>query len=198
MMKASKTLSVLVGIKLLCVQVMHGHVEPSASVQPSAIHYMYAPWRTAHKDPTKPRHDCVFCGKLQKNDDANEFVLKRYKYHVVMLNLYPYNPGHLLIVPLEHVRYIDLLTKDAQHELIEVMAYCVEVTKKVCKSDALNVGLNMGRAAGASVPDHLHVHIVPRFEGDTSFFPVTAQTVVCSFDMLKIFAQFKEYFSDMQ
>ncbi len=162
---------------------------------------LYAPWRDIYTTGTartnkgdEPQKSCIFCIQIAAHQDEKYFILKRYKHHVVMLNLYPYNAGHLLIVSYEHVPDLVALSETARAELMEISSQCTSVLYKALKADGINVGLNLGKAAGAGVPSHIHLHVLPRFTGDTNFMPTLAETKVISFDLHKIYAQLKEYF----
>lgn len=149
--------------------------------------HLYAPWRGSYtheaQEQTHLDKGCPFC--LQDSqDDARNYVIKRYKHTLVLLNLYPYNPGHLLIVPMAHVAKLSDLSPEARAELMDVTAQAVTILEKHLGNSGTNVGLNLGdEAAGGSIPEHLHVHIVPRWKGDTNFLPVIAQTKQLSQDL---------------
>ena len=117
---------------------------------------------------------CIFCGHLA--DD--EGILYRASYTFVLLNAFPYNSGHLMVAPLRHVGEPDQLEPHERHELMEVTFLSVEVLREAMEPDGYNVGMNLGRVAGAGVPGHLHVHVVPRWGGDTNFMPVVGETKV--------------------
>jgi len=95
-----------------------------------------------------------------------------------MLNSYPYNPGHLLVVPYRHVDSLEKLTSEEMHEHIEIVSRCIEVLREALNPAGFNVGMNLGRVAGAGIDDHIHTHIVPRWQGDNNFMPVIADTRV--------------------
>lgn len=152
---------------------------------------LYAPWRTAY---TKRVHaaqesSCVFCIIRDSKDDAQEFVLKRLPHCMVMLNKYPYNPGHLLIVPYEHKSALHLYDAAVRAELVEQASIGTEILQKAFDTDGCNIGINLGKASGAGIPDHLHMHVLPRFFGDTNFLPTLADTKQISLDLHEIYAQ---------
>jgi len=120
---------------------------------------------------------CIFCQKVNGNDEEN-LVLYRGKHCFAVLNLFPYNNGHLMVAPYEHKGSLQELTKEERAELMDVVALCLDVLKEALNCHGFNVGINIGKVAGAGVPDHLHIHIVPRWEGDTNFMPVIGDTKV--------------------
>lgn len=162
---------------------------------------LYAPWRSSYagsndssRQEQTQKDECVFCTQLQENNDDKNFILKRYTHCFVVLNKYPYNAGHLMVLPLQHGKNLEGLSADVRHEMIDLTGHCVKVVEKVLKTEGVNIGLNIGKAAGAGIPSHLHMHIVPRWNGDTNFLPVLADVKVVSFDLKEIFERLKPEF----
>jgi len=162
---------------------------------------IYAPWRdnyttkTAHKSTEDMKsEDCVFCQHFSEDNDDKHLILRRFKYMVVMLNRFPYNAGHLLILPLEHQAALNDLTPAARTELIELTNHCVEILRKALNAHGVNIGMNLGKAAGAGIPAHLHMHALPRWRGDTNFLPLLAELKPVSADLKKIFETLKPHF----
>jgi ATP adenylyltransferase len=118
---------------------------------------------------------CIFCQKLSSKKDAKNLVLYRGKTGFIVLNLYPYANGHMMAVPKRHVPDFSKLTNEEMLELIKLVRLGVETLKKAFKPDGFNIGVNLGKVAGAGVTGHLHVHIVPRWLGDTNFMPAFAE-----------------------
>jgi len=135
--------------------------------------HVWAPWRIEYVRGTKSA-GCIFCDKPAENKDAGNYILLRGKTNFVMLNSYPYNPGHLLVACYGHVDSPEDLTPAGRHEHFELISRCVAVLKKAYQPDGFNIGANLGKAAGAGVADHFHSHIVPRWQGDTNYVPVLA------------------------
>lgn len=121
--------------------------------------------------------ECIFCQKITGDDEKN-LVLYRGNYCFVVLNLFPYNNGHLMVAPYTHKGSLEELTKEERNEMMDIVALCLDVLKEGLNCHGFNVGMNIGKVAGAGVPDHLHIHIVPRWEGDTNFMPVIGDTKV--------------------
>jgi ATP adenylyltransferase len=140
---------------------------------------IWAPWRVEYIRMEKPK-GCILCGKPKESNDEANYILYRGKHNYVMLNLYPYNPGHLMVAPYRHLASPEDLTAAERNEHFAIVARSVKVLKSVFKSDGLNIGMNVGKVAGAGIDDHFHTHIVPRWAGDTNFMPILADTKVVS------------------
>lgn len=137
---------------------------------------LWTPWRMEYIMNINKK-GCVFCEKL-KQSDKRAFVVKRYKKCFSMLNIYPYNNGHLMVAPNRHVSRLDLLTDDELLELIKLVTESQKLLQNKFKPHGFNIGLNVGKIAGAGIAGHLHFHIVPRWIGDTNFMPVLGATKV--------------------
>ena len=154
---------------------------------------LYAPWRDEYvsckdKDKNLVPHSCVFCLPDKQNDAANGYNLKKFTHTTVLLNLYPYTAGHLLIIPQHHhVTFLHELPAEVLHEMIILAAKSVQILQKVLCADGVNVGMNLGASAGAGIPGHIHMHIVPRWPGDTNFMPVIGKTKQISIDLGRIY-----------
>lgn len=166
---------------------------------------LYAPWRDKYVTGTKEnqessqKNSCVFCQKFSDHEQGKqEFVLKKTEHLYVILNLYPYNGGHLLILPKEHVANLQDLPQQVRAEFMELMNASIEIVKNVLKAQGVNVGFNLGSAAGAGIPSHLHCHIVPRWSGDTSFITVISNTKNVSVDLAKIYHDLKPAFEKLE
>ena len=121
---------------------------------------------------------CVFCDHLAENDDDTAHILFRGESAFVILNAFPYNTGHLMIAPTDHVAELKDLAPETRSELFELTSQSVDVITETLSPHGFNVGMNLGRVAGAGIPGHLHVHVVPRWGGDTNFMPVIGDTKV--------------------
>ena len=143
---------------------------------------LWAPWRMkyiAGIDPGK-EDACVFCEAPRTEDDAGRCIVFRGKTSYGILNIFPYNNGHLLVVPYVHAGELSVLDAETRLELFDTADMVTEVMKKTMRPDGFNLGMNLGRSAGAGIADHLHLHLVPRWNGDTNFLPVIAGTKVIS------------------
>jgi ATP adenylyltransferase len=156
------------------------------------VEQLWAPWRLAYvaspkdKGPKPPVDDCFICRGAAGTDDRANLLVYRSALSVVVLNRFPYNNGHLLVAPSAHVGGLDGLTPDQLLDLQLVLRQMTGVIQKRMTPDGFNVGLNLGAAAGAGLPGHLHWHIVPRWNGDTNFMPVLtdAKVIAQSLDAL--------------
>lgn len=137
---------------------------------------LWAPWRMAYIE-NEATSGCIFCDK-PKAGDREAYVVTRGKFAFVMLNIFPYNNGHLLVAPYRHTADLGDLGADERLEMMDLTALGIDLLKQTSSPDAFNVGANLGRVAGAGVADHLHFHIVPRWNGDTNFMPVLADVKV--------------------
>ena len=138
---------------------------------------MWSPWRSRYV--AKADDDgCFFCSHFQERDDEKNGVLWRGDKVFVVLNAYPYNSGHVMVAPVRHVGDMGEVGVDELHDLVEVTQRSVAILKEALRAHGHNVGMNLGDVAGAGVPGHLHMHVVPRWGGDTNFMPVVGETKV--------------------
>ena len=153
---------------------------------------LWSPWRMEYLERDKrPTNTCVFCDAFQDAHDRANLVLHRDESCFIIFNRYPYNNGHLLVVPNRHVGDLDDLTSDESANLMHVARYGVRLLRDALRPDAVNVGMNLGSAAGAGILDHVHLHIVPRWEGDTSYMTVLSETRVISEMLAETFDRLK-------
>ncbi|SVA13597.1 uncharacterized protein METZ01_LOCUS66451 [marine metagenome] len=151
---------------------------------------LWAPWRIEYI--RSPKEDgCIFCIKSQETNDRNNLVLYRGKEAFVLMNLYPYSNGHLMISPYQHTSETDDLSSACNSEIMDMANKSMSILSKTFNAEGFNFGANFGKAGGAGIEEHLHYHIVPRWTGDTNFMPVTGGTRVLveglqeSWDLLK-------------
>ena len=138
---------------------------------------LWTPWRMAFVGGPE-QAGCLFCRIRAEDRDEENLVLHRGEHALVMLNLYPYNSGHLMVAPYEHTGDLASLPADIGAEILALTQRSVSALTEEYGPHGYNVGMNLGRVAGAGVPDHLHVHVVPRWNGDTNFMPVLADVRV--------------------
>jgi ATP adenylyltransferase len=141
---------------------------------------IWAPWRLEYvKDASKDAEQgCIFCAKPEAGDDEGSLIVHRGERCFVILNLYPYTNGHLMIAPFEHIGAIQELPAETTAEMMTLAQRAIEILTEQYEPHGFNVGFNQGRVAGAGVEHHIHMHVVPRWGGDTNFMPVLADTRV--------------------
>lgn len=119
---------------------------------------------------------CVFCELALQGDDRERLILHRGKFSFVLMNKYPYNNGHVMIIPYRHTGVLADLSSDEHMEMMTLCSDSIEVMKKAIEAEGFNCGINIGKVAGAGIRDHVHMHVVPRWNGDNNFMPVLADT----------------------
>lgn len=140
---------------------------------------LHAPWRIEYILSPKPiLEESLFTRIAQSNDDEENYVIARDRTCFALLNRYPYVGGHLMVVPYKQVSDLDGLTDDEMSDLMKLTRRCQNALKQTMKPDGFNVGINLGKCAGAGILEHLHIHVVPRWNGDTNFMPVLANNSV--------------------
>lgn len=157
---------------------------------------LWAPWRIAYLRKKAPS-GCVFCQIKGSGFSESDYVLWQGEHCFVALNLYPYNSGHLLIIPTHHIGELDLLPTESFVQLCETLRRSVKILQEVLKCHGVNVGMNLGHAAGAGIPHHLHYHVVPRWDGDVNFMPVLAETRVIPQLLESTYQNLKPHFSKL-
>lgn len=140
------------------------------------LNRLWAPWRMEYI-LNADKKGCIFCKKL-KEPDKKALIITRGLKCFSILNIYPYNNGHLMAAPKRHIARLDLLDDEELHELMELIAESQKLLQKKFKPHGFNIGLNSGRVAGAGIVGHLHFHIVPRWDGDTNFMPIIGETKI--------------------
>jgi ATP adenylyltransferase len=153
---------------------------------------LYTPWRWDYMVNPKP-NNCPFCDYLAQDasHDPENFILLRAPKAFIVLNRYPYSNGHLMALPNEHVSTLAVLDDETQFELMKLTTYCTQILQEAYHPHGFNVGINIGKAAGAGMEAHLHVHIVPRWQGDTNFMPVIGKTKVMPETLESVYARLK-------
>ena len=139
---------------------------------------LWTPWRMKYMTDADNPGECVFCLAPKMEDGPQNLVVHRGKAVYAILNRYPYTSGHLMVVPYEHVPSMEALTPETRFEMIEMVNKAIGVLREVYQPEGFNIGINMGSAAGAGIAEHAHVHILPRWAGDTSFMSTVGETRV--------------------
>ena len=151
---------------------------------------LWAPWRVRYiRQIDKKDKECIFCKMLKEKKDDKNFIFLRKDTCFSVLNIYPYNNGHCLVVPNKHVNDISKLKKDERNDLLDLLDETKGILDKALSPHGYNLGMNIGRVSGAGFPGHLHIHIVPRWKGDVNFMPVVANTKVISQSLKELYKQ---------
>jgi ATP adenylyltransferase len=155
---------------------------------------LWAPWRIEYIENAAKTEGCIFCEKPREKNDKKNLLIYRTEMAFVMMNRYPYNNGHLMIVPYRHTPALSDLTINEKLELCNLLEKSQLVLHEVMQPQGYNIGMNIGRLAGAGIVDHLHFHIVPRWGGDTNFMPILGHTKVISEALEETWAHLKTAF----
>ncbi|MGH2661192.1 MAG: HIT family protein [Actinomycetota bacterium] len=140
---------------------------------------LWSPWRMEYIEAAKAEPEgCIFCDLPAKGDDEAAYILRRGEHGFVLLNSFPYNPGHMMVAPFRHTGDLEGLDPGELLDLDQLLRESIRALREEMAPHGFNVGMNLGRVAGAGIPDHLHWHVVPRWGGDTNFMPVVGQTRV--------------------
>jgi ATP adenylyltransferase len=146
------------------------------------VDHLWSPWRYKYINSGDKETEslCVFCSLLNDSTEADErnYILHRARYNFVILNLYPYISGHLLVIPYEHLSDLDAASKETTDELMDLAKRCQTALREAYHPQGFNLGMNLGRSAGAGVAEHFHLHIMPRWTGDTNFMTTVGETRV--------------------
>ena len=141
------------------------------------MEHLWAPWRMKYI-LTKKGGDCIFCLKPSRKGDRKRLILCRSQCSIFMMNRFPYSSGHLMVAPMKHTGNLEELTPEELGDLSVLLRKAVSLLRRAIDPQGFNIGMNIGRIAGAGVTDHLHFHVVPRWSGDTNFMPVVSETTV--------------------
>ncbi len=154
---------------------------------------IFAPWRIRYILAPKPR-DCVFCNAL-KMDEREALVVHKAKKSYVIMNRNPYNPGHVMVCPNRHLASLEDLSEEEMVEMMRLTNLAIKAIRHCMNPDGFNVGVNIGKVAGAGIAEHLHIHVVPRWNGDTSFMPVLADVQIVPEALEETYEKLRESFN---
>jgi ATP adenylyltransferase len=138
--------------------------------------YLWTPWRYAYVSTAEKSAGCVFCDAVKAGDDRKVLIVYRGQHCFVILNRYPYTPGHVMIVPYAHLDELRKLSTDAAQEMMELSQRMESVLRELYRPDGVNLGMNIGKAAGAGIAGHIHMHVLPRWVADANFVSVVGET----------------------
>lgn len=154
---------------------------------------LWAPWRIDYILQQK-QDGCIFCDKPNEHDDEHNLIPYRGETCYIIMNYYPYNNGHIMVVPYRHTNDLTSLGTDENMEMMNLVSKSIEVLKKALNPHGFNIGMNLGSVAGAGVKDHLHFHVVPRWNGDMNYMPVIGHTKVISEALEETCKKIKAFF----
>lgn len=153
--------------------------------------HLWAPWRMTYIQEGIDESECLFCSLLTLDDGPENLILHRGHHAFVILNRYPYTNGHMMVVPFTHESSLEGLTPEILSEVIQLTQKSTILLQSAYNADGFNIGANIGEAAGAGVREHVHIHIVPRWQGDTNFMATTAETRVLPEDLLTTYEKLR-------
>jgi ATP adenylyltransferase len=155
------------------------------------VERLWAPWRMEYIGSAREGKDegCLFCEKPKEGDDEKALILARTELSFAMLNRYPYNSGHLMIAPFRHVGELEEVKDDESLDMQQLLQRCIKALNEAMQPEGFNIGMNLGTVAGAGIPDHLHWHVVPRWNGDTNFMPVISDTKVLPDELWRTYSK---------
>jgi ATP adenylyltransferase len=158
---------------------------------------LWAPWRMTYIGQASRGAGCIFCEKIQEKDSREALVLAQTRHSVVMLNKYPYNNGHLLLAPRRHENDLSNLSGEEYGDLTDALRSAIAIVRKSYNPSGINLGMNLGKCAGAGIEHHLHWHVVPRWEGDNNFMPVIGETRVMPQHLLESYDRLRPHFENL-
>jgi ATP adenylyltransferase len=156
--------------------------------------YLWTPWRYQYITGAAKSDDCIFCVAVRSADDRESLVVHRAARNFVIVNRFPYTSGHIMVVPYEHVSTLEEVADETAVELIRLTQRAERHMRAVYRPEGLNIGMNIGRSAGAGVAGHVHLHVLPRWNGDTNFMTTTAETRVLPEDLAVTWQKMKAAF----
>ena len=160
------------------------------------MEYISSPWRAEYVKKVFQTKGCVFCNALKSKDPAAAFILYRAEHNFVILNKYPYTPGHLIIAPLAHLDSLEKASKASSDELNDIIKLSLSLLRKHYQPHGFNTGMNLGQSAGAGVIHHYHTHVIPRWTGDSNFMPLVGDTKVVIETLDQTYLQLLPYFQE--
>jgi ATP adenylyltransferase len=157
--------------------------------------HLFTPWRYAYVTSADRVLECLFCHKLQEKDDEKALIVHRAKHCFVILNAFPYTAGHVMVVPYEHTGQLGKLSAQAAEELMVLTQKLEGILRELYRPDGINLGMNLGKAAGAGVAEHIHMHILPRWIADANFMSVIGETRVIPEDLATTYQRIRTKFN---
>jgi ATP adenylyltransferase len=156
--------------------------------------YLWTPWRYQYISNASPATECVFCAASCAAEDERFFILYRGQYNFIILNIFPYTNGHLMVIPYAHETWLATLADAASHEMMALAKRSQAILSTVYRAHGINLGMNLGEAAGAGVAGHLHLHVLPRWTGDSNFMTVIGETRILPESLETTYHRLKPHF----
>jgi ATP adenylyltransferase len=162
------------------------------------MEYLWTPWRSTYMKASREKTACIFCAAVSSSADKETLVVFRARHSFVILNRYPYTSGHLMLAPYEHVPSLTAAPRDAIVEISELMRHAELVISEAYKPDGINLGMNLGRAGGAGIAEHIHMHMLPRWIGDANFMTSVADTRIIPETLEETYSKIKTGFDRLK
>jgi len=156
--------------------------------------YLWSPWRYQYVSKAGPASGCIFCVKSSEQRDDENYIVHRAQWNFVILNIYPYSTGHLMIAPYEHLATLEAAGEAVVIEMMQLARRAEMHLREIYRPQGLNLGMNVGESAGAGVPGHIHMHVLPRWSGDTNFMTTVAETRVLPESLEVTYSKLKKAF----
>jgi ATP adenylyltransferase len=163
----------------------------------SGMDYLFTPWRYAYITGADKPGECVFCAQAREKDDAKALIVHRGQHCFVILNAFPYTSGHVMVAPYEHIDQLQKLSTAAAQEMMALMQRLEGILRELYQPDGLNMGINLGKAAGAGIAGHIHMHVLPRWIADANFVSVIGETRVIPEALETTYRRIKEKFNEL-
>jgi ATP adenylyltransferase len=158
---------------------------------------LWTPWRYKYVSTAKESAGCIFCDKPAEHKDEENYIVQRFEHNYIILNLFPYTSGHLMIAPYEHVATPELAHEETMVEMMLLTRKAVACLRTAYRPDGVNLGMNIGESAGAGVVGHIHMHVLPRWTGDASFMTTVGETRVLPEDLSETYRKLKQAFAEV-
>ena len=157
--------------------------------------YLWSPWRYQYVTAARPGSSCIFCEYARSSNDEQNLVVHRGRHNFILLNRFPYTSGHVMVAPFEHADTLAAVSPETLEELILLTRECERHLRAIYRPSGLNLGMNLGESAGAGIAGHIHMHVLPRWSGDTSFITTVAETRVLPEDLAVTWRKLHEAFA---
>lgn len=159
------------------------------------MEHLWTPWRSTYMKSSKQASGCIFCDAISRDEDKETLIAYRGQHTFVILNRYPYTSGHLMIAPYAHISSLNEATQEALDEMMSLTRQAERVLAEGYHPDGMNLGMNLGRAAGAGIADHIHLHVLPRWNGDANFMTTVADTRIIPESLDDTYSKIKQGFA---